>query len=110
MDYADQILVQWSSWPEDEKALKLMFPAAPAWGQAGSQGVRNVTTPLPSCSEADNPEKNMKRAQGENKDARSRSPEARPRREAKPNRRYHGPEWVAQKERTVANLSAANVN
>jgi len=52
----------------------------------------------------------VKRAQGGNKDARSRSPEARPRREAKPNRRYHGPEWVAQKERTVANLSDANVN
>ena len=47
----DQILVQWSMWPahlatwEDEQALKLIFPAAPAWGQAGSQGGRNVTMP-----------------------------------------------------------------
>ena len=30
---------------EDEQALKLIFPAAPASGQAGSQGGRNVTMP-----------------------------------------------------------------
>jgi hypothetical protein len=49
---SNQILVQWSEWPEhlttweDEQALKLTFPAAPAWGQAGSQGGRNVTVPV----------------------------------------------------------------
>ena len=47
----DQILVQWSMWPahlatwEDEQALKLIFPAAPAWGQAGSQGGVDVRDP-----------------------------------------------------------------
>uniref|UniRef100_A0A0A9HE32 Tf2-1-like SH3-like domain-containing protein n=1 Tax=Arundo donax TaxID=35708 RepID=A0A0A9HE32_ARUDO len=48
-----QILVQWSSLPaslatwEDEDALHQKFPAAPAWGQAGTQDggiVRNLET------------------------------------------------------------------
>ena len=42
-----QVLVKWSGWPaslatwEDVEALRQRFPAAPAWGQAGSlQGGR----------------------------------------------------------------------
>jgi hypothetical protein len=43
-----QVLIQWSKWPpsmatwELEDELKQQFPAAPAWGQAGFQGGRNV--------------------------------------------------------------------
>lgn len=39
-----QVLIHWSSWPismstwEDESELRQQFPAAPAWGQAGSVG------------------------------------------------------------------------
>jgi hypothetical protein len=48
-----QVLVRWSGWPEvlttweDEQALRQQFPGAPAWGQAVSQGgkdVNNTTT------------------------------------------------------------------
>ena len=51
---SDQILVHWSEWPEhlatweDEKALKLTFLVASAWGQAGSQEGRNVMIPVDS--------------------------------------------------------------
>jgi hypothetical protein len=44
-----QVLVRWSFLPEelstweDEQALRQQFPRAPAWGQAGSQGRRDVT-------------------------------------------------------------------
>jgi hypothetical protein len=44
-----RILVKWnmasnfSSW-EDEQDLRLRFPITPAWGQAATQGGRNVTT------------------------------------------------------------------
>lgn len=48
---SNRILVHWSEWPEhlaaweDEQALKLTFPAVPAWGQGDSQGQRNVMVP-----------------------------------------------------------------
>jgi hypothetical protein len=44
-----QVLVRWSFLPEelstweDEQALRQQFPHAPAWGQTGSQGWRDVT-------------------------------------------------------------------
>jgi hypothetical protein len=45
-----QVLIKWSelltdlaTW-EDYEALKHTFPSAPAWGQAGLQGVGNVDT------------------------------------------------------------------
>jgi hypothetical protein len=46
----DQVLVRWSDWPidmatwEDLTYLRQAFPRAPAWGQAGSQDRRNVST------------------------------------------------------------------
>jgi hypothetical protein len=45
-----QVLVKWSSWPEematwdDTESLKHRFPFAPAWGQAGTQGEGGVST------------------------------------------------------------------
>jgi hypothetical protein len=45
-----RVLLQWSRWPvelstwEDEAALRQQFPRAPAWGQDGSEGGREVTT------------------------------------------------------------------
>lgn len=92
---SDHILVHWSEWPEhlaaweDEQALKLTFPAAPAWGQAGSQGRRNVTVPEDTGD-----------ARGKEEDGRSlvelgtgSSTSRRPVRQTKPNKRYRGPEW-----------------
>jgi hypothetical protein len=44
-----QVLVHWSHMPttlatwEDEESLRQQFPRAPAWGQAGSQGEKDVT-------------------------------------------------------------------
>jgi len=44
-----QVLVRWSYLPdtlstwEDEEPLQQQFPRAPAWGQAGSKGGRDVT-------------------------------------------------------------------
>jgi hypothetical protein len=101
MQYTDQVLVRWSSWPdhmatwEDERALKLMFPAAPAWGQADSQGGRNVTAPRTS----DHKEHHEADEVGDEEEA------TRPKRTRRPSTRYHGPEWVAQKGGAVANAS-----
>jgi len=45
-----QILVKWSSLPEELatwenlESLRHRFPAAPAWGHSGSQGVGDVST------------------------------------------------------------------
>ncbi|WVZ55602.1 hypothetical protein U9M48_006242 [Paspalum notatum var. saurae] len=61
-----QVLVQWSGWPEsmatweDHEALFHRFPAAPAWGHAGSKGGGDVTTAatdgaLPTEAPADIP-------------------------------------------------------
>lgn len=49
-----EVLIQWSSWPpsmatwEFEDELKHQFPAAPAWGQVGSQDGRNVSSSVPA--------------------------------------------------------------
>jgi hypothetical protein len=71
-----QVLVQWTglspslaTW-EDAAALKQRFPGAPAWGQAGSQDRRSVTSPGP------------------------RPLDDRSRRSLRPNPRVAGPEWV----------------
>jgi hypothetical protein len=49
-----QVLIGWSNsgaslstW-EDEEALRIQFPSAPAWGQATSQGEENVSIPSAS--------------------------------------------------------------
>lgn len=45
-----QVLIKWSGWPkematwEDFISVKHQFPFVPAWGQAGFQGVGNVTS------------------------------------------------------------------
>ena len=52
-----QVLVKWSGWPaslatwEDMEALRQRFPAAPAWGQAGSLQGEMLPPParLPVC-------------------------------------------------------------
>jgi ribosomal protein L21E len=95
----DQILVQWSMWPahlatwEDEQALKLIFPSAPAWGQAGSQEGRNVTMkptsePEPEGGVDDDKAKDRHET---NKDAMQSE---RPKRKVRPNSKYLGPSWT----------------
>ena len=91
---SDQILVHWSEWPEhlatweDERALKLTFLAAPAWGQAGSQDGRNVTVP----GDAD-----VNKGEGGNTadEGEGRMVPGRPKWKIKPSTRYQGPEWKA---------------
>lgn len=63
-----QVKILWSglakelaTW-EDEAALKMRFPAAPAWGQAGSQGRGNVSTPAVAPPEKRTNGKRLRRA------------------------------------------------
>ena len=78
---------------EDEQALKLIFPAAPASGQAGSQGGRNVTMPpvLESVTEGGTDD-------GEAATGGELTQEAiqstRTKRNVQPNNRYFGPSWT----------------
>ncbi|WVZ88094.1 hypothetical protein U9M48_034647 [Paspalum notatum var. saurae] len=73
----EQVLVKWSNWPalmamwEDRIQLQQAFPRAPAWGQAGSQDPRNVSTPAPP---------------------NVRGPSTR---QKKPNSRVTGEEWIS---------------
>jgi hypothetical protein len=93
----DQILVQWSSWPkhlttwEDEITLKATFPRAPAWGQAGSQGGRNVTT-----SAASDVVPGEETTEADEVVELSKGPgvKTRPKRTVKPNMKYIGPSWT----------------
>jgi hypothetical protein len=57
-----EVLIQWSSWPpsmatwELEVELKQLFPAAPAWGQAGTKGGGDVRNPNPEDLASSEPE------------------------------------------------------
>lgn len=79
-----QVKVSWSGFPsslatwEDEEALRSRFPRALAWGQAKTQGGRNVTgTPATTAQD-------LGPAQA-----------GRPKRNVKPNAQVHGPDWVS---------------
>jgi hypothetical protein len=74
-----QVLIQWSgldrelsTW-EDHDALKQMFPAAPAWGQAGTQAGGDVSTHIVEDSNKLGPRQSTQPKQ--------------------PNPKYSGPEW-----------------
>lgn len=62
---------------EDAESLRVRFPAAPAWGQAESEGGENVTLPVADIDKG-NPLRSYRR----------------PTRAKKPNVRVSGPEWV----------------
>jgi hypothetical protein len=85
--------VQWSEWPEhlatweDEQALKLMFPAAPAWGQAGSRG-RIVTVPVTF-----EPEDIAEGGGKAGDQVVENEAQTRPKRRTRPSSHYQGPEW-----------------
>jgi hypothetical protein len=93
----DQVLVQWSLWPEhlttweDEIALKATFPRAPAWGQTGSQGGRNVTASVASDAV---PGEEASEADEEVELPKGPGVKTRPKRTVKPNMKYNGPSWV----------------
>ena len=95
----DQILVQWSMWPahlatwEDEQALKLIFPAAPSWGQAGSQEGRNVMMPPVSEPETEGGTDDGEATGGGEKNQEVIQPK-RPKRKVQPNSKYFGPSWT----------------
>ena len=95
----DQILVQWSMWPahlatwEDEQALKLIFPVAPAWGQASSQGGRNVTKPPVSEPETEGGTDDGEAIAGGEMTQEAIQP-TRPKRKVQPNSKYFGPSWT----------------
>jgi hypothetical protein len=79
-----QVLVRWLELPyemvswEDSMALWQQFPHAPAWGQAGLQGGRNVSTAKDSNIQTLAPEDGPHHG-------------SRPK---KQNKRVSGPEWV----------------
>lgn len=64
----EQVKVRWqgqtsakATW-EDAAALRLRYPAAPAWGQAVSEGGGDVTDTVPGPATEGNPVKSSKRA------------------------------------------------
>jgi excinuclease UvrABC nuclease subunit len=93
-----EVLVQWSSWSpsmatwELEVELKDQFPAAPAWGQAGIQERGNVRKLIRKAA-ANADEQQEQARQKESIEDEEDGPEARrPKRTAKPNPNYFGPE------------------
>ena len=80
-----QVLVKWSGWPSSLAtwdgfiSLKQQFLRAPAWGQAASQGRRNVSTPISEDNQVPGD-----RPSGPRSSNRLR----------KQNPRVSGPEWV----------------
>jgi hypothetical protein len=78
----EQGLVEWSHMPislatwENLEQLRQQFPRAPAWGQAASEEEGNVSSSEDAHRE------------------QAPSGPARPRRQARPNARLVGPEWV----------------
>lgn len=86
-----QVLVQWSQEPEelatweDLELLRQRFPLAPAWGQAGFQGVGIVNDLVPPTSDAE----------GSNDDHEDGPSDGRPTRERKKPAWLAGDTWVA---------------
>ena len=93
-----QVLVRWSYLPatlstwEDEESLQQQFPRAPAWGQAGSKGGRDVTggtvTTTTDISEPND---------GKTRDASPEEPAGRNievKRMKKPSNTVFGPDWT----------------
>jgi len=86
-----QVLVKWSSWPssmstwENETLLRQNFPAAPAWGQAGSDGGGNVMTNTDAADSLEHTaaDSELKKEAGV----------GRPHRNRKPNMKFFGPAW-----------------
>ena len=89
-----QVLVRWTDQPaefatwEDRIELQQHFPNAPAWGQAVSEGGRDVTAHGPQAPAAED--------QDDTATTKATGLE-RPRRQAQPNKRYTGPEWNTSK-------------
>jgi hypothetical protein len=87
-EFIRQVKVTWSDMPvelatwEDADALRARFPAAPAWGQASSEGWGNVSTTQPV---------DEKEATEESSEGTKRLNRKRYRR---PNMKYVGPQWV----------------
>ena len=101
-----QGLVHWSesspadaTW-EDLEHLKQQFPRAPAWGQAGSQGGRNVSTPeVASDSQAaattgEGPVPHPTSSDEAGRFKGPRGPAARPTRVKSKPRWHAGPDWM----------------
>lgn len=92
-------LVRWSgmsdslaTW-ENLHDLRRRFPNAPAWGQAGSEGERNVTNPVPTNRRKARTliEKEIiKAASTEDQEKLQQA-----KRERRRNARFSGPEWTA---------------
>jgi hypothetical protein len=101
-----EVLIQWSSWPvsmatwELEAELQQQFPAAPAWGQAGFKGRRNVRRlkmVVPDRGENQKPDDEAQEEGAKPAHLPSGGPEAkeRPKRVKKKNPKYFKPNWVA---------------
>ena len=73
-----------STW-ENETLLRQNFPAAPAWGQAGSDGGGNVMTNTDAADSLEHTaaDSELKKEAGV----------GRPHRNRKPNMKFFGPAW-----------------
>jgi ribosomal protein L21E len=100
-----EVLIQWSAWPtsmatwELETELKQQFPAAPAWGQAGSQEGRDVRNPVPVRQDEAEDEIAGRTTKGKAEENTSSphgpSKREKPKRRRKPNPKNSGPSWIA---------------
>jgi hypothetical protein len=81
-----------STW-EDEEPLRQRFPRAPAWGQAGSKGGRDVTDddPISSVAAAD---EGRPSEEGGKELMEPEIAASKPSRLKKPSYRAFGPEWI----------------
>ena len=96
-----QVLVRWSYLPdtlstwEDEEPLQQQFPRAPAWGQAGSKGGRDVidgTTTTTADGEITEPDEGKEGEAISEGELAGRKPGAK--RTKKPSSRTFWPNWI----------------
>lgn len=95
----EQVLVEWSpgtaasaTW-EDRQHLQDRFPAAPAWGQAGSQEGRDVREPYEASKQATTSEHSSDETEEEAGTSDAAIRPSRPHRQHRPNKKYQGPDW-----------------
>jgi hypothetical protein len=94
----EQVLVKWSQMPlelstwEPLLHLRQQFPRVPAWGHASSQEGGNVSAAVDAAPTADVTDGSLEEEDDVGAPTTSDTG-PRPKRQARPNKQYAGPEW-----------------